>query len=184
MLNGQLFVGMRGGPVSHSGHATAPAQDDSPTLHPGVGTDYVALIGRDLGSWRVQLSYRSTGSDLILGGETSGIITANALGARAISLEIGRLLVMSTDGNTLHLLAGVTSERWSFPLFVDQARRRWSAMLAVEGGIPVLGRLTGIVRLETSLGTGIFTADELPEGFSTASARRTALHLGLRARLR
>lgn len=178
LVAAQLFVGIRGGPVSHAGHARAPTEADLPTLHPGVATDLVATIGVDHHAWRWQLAFRRTGADLILGGDAGGVITPGALESRGISAEAGRRVAQSPSGATAYLLIGVVRDRWSFPLFEDPPRSRWSVSLAAEATVPLHTRIEGLIRVESAIGSGLFTADELPEGFERDTARRLALHLG------
>jgi hypothetical protein len=137
-------------------------------------------IGRDHGAWRVALRGRRTHADLVIAGATAGIITTDVLRATAIGIEGGRRVAGQATGPQAHMLVGVARERWSFNGLDDEDRTLTLLTAALEGEVPLIRRVRGVVRLEGATGPSLFEADELPEGFETRSGRRTALHLGLR----
>lgn len=181
-LSGQLHLTALVGVADHSGHARDLSDVEQPSFGPGTTRESALAIGIDRGPWRIALRFRRETPDLILVGETSGIITRDALAASHGGLEIGRRIAGGPAAPALHVIGGAGVTRWEFPGFEDAPRNRYGAWLALEGGLPLRSHLEGVLRLE-ALNTGsLFETEDLPEGYSARSARRLGLSLGLRWR--
>ncbi len=179
-LGAQVHLTLRSGPAGAAGHATAPEDADVPDLRPAPTRDVAVATGFDRGAWRVAASLRRTHADLVILGETAGIITTDALRATAVGVEVGRRLVGAPTGPQLHALVGAARERWSFGDLVSESRSRTLLTGALEGEVPLTPHWRAIARVEGARGGSLFTDDELPGGFERRTAWRSALHLGLR----
>lgn len=180
LLPAQWHLTIGAGEAGTRGHAFAPDDSDTPALRPAPTRDVAVGLGRDHGAWRVAVRARRTHADLVIAGATAGIITTDILRAIAFGAEVGRRIAGDHDAARAHLLVGVARERWSFAGLSDEDRSLTLVTAALEGEVPLSGRLRGVVRLEGGTGSSLFAADEVPDGFETRSGRRTALHLGLR----
>jgi hypothetical protein len=181
-LPAQLHLTARLGIADHSGHARNATDPEQPTFGPGTTRDGSFAFGLDRGAWRFSVLLRRETPDLVLVGETTGIITRNALEAWHGGVEIGRRLVGKHGASTSHLLVGAGYSRWNFPGFEDPARNRLGAWVAIEGGAPLLAHLEGVLRLEALTSASLFEASDLPDGYESLAAHRLGLSLGLRWR--
>lgn len=179
-VSAQFHITARFGIADHSGHARDGSDSDEPSFGPGVSRDGALAVGVDRGAWRLAMVVRRETPDLVLVGNTSGIITRGALAAWHGGVELGRRIVGNRGVAELHILAGVGATRWNFPGFDDPARNRLAGWLALDGGLPLTARLDGVLRLEAMSGSSLFEAADLPEGYESLSARRIELALGLR----
>lgn len=181
-LPAQLHLTARFGVADHSGHARNASDPEQPTFGPGTTREGSFSFGLDHGAWRVSVVLRRETPDLVLVGETTGIITRNALEAWHGGVEIGRRLVGGQGESTAHLMVGVGSSRWNFPGFEDPARNRLGAWVAIEGGVSLFSHLEGVLRLEALTSASLFEASDLPGGYESLAAHRLGLSLGLRWR--
>jgi hypothetical protein len=181
-LPAQLHLTARLGVADHSGHARDEADPEQPTFGPGTTRDGTIALGLDRGVWRFAISVRRETPDLVLVGESSGIITRNALESWHAGIELGHRVAGHPALPSLHVLVGAGVTRWSFPGFDYPPRSRLGAWAAMEGATPLVGRLGGVIRLEGMRTASLFEGEDLPEGYESLSARRLGLSLGLRWR--
>lgn len=181
-LSAQIHFTALVGVADHSGHATDLSDGEHPSFGPATTRESAIALGVDRGPWRIALRFRRESPDLILVGETSGIITRDALSASHLGLELGRRILGHRPEPSLHLVGGAGITRWEFPGFEDAPRNRYGAWLALDGGLPLHAHIEGVLRLEALTSTSLFTSEDLPEGYTSRSARRFGLSLGLRWR--
>jgi hypothetical protein len=181
-LPAQFHATARVGVADHSGHARDDSDTEQPRFGPATSRNAAFALGIDFAAWRIALLIGRETPDLVLVGETTGIITRDALASWQLGLEVGRRLAGHAGAPSLHLLGGGGITRWSFPGFEDPAQTRLGAWLAVEGGTPLVPHLDGVLRFEAMRSGSLFETDDLPEGYQALAARRIGLSLGLRWR--
>lgn len=181
-LSAQIHFTALVGVADHSGHASDLSDAEHPSFGPATTRESAIAIGLDRGPWRLALRLRRETPDLVLVGETSGIITRHALAASHLGLEVGRRILGERAAPSLHLVGGGGITRWEFPGFEDAPRNRYGAWLALEGGLPLRSHIEGVLRLEALTSGSLFASEDLPEGYTSRSARRLGLALGLRWR--
>lgn len=181
-LPAQVHLTIRTGFVAHAAHATDGAATGSPTFRPGTAGDIAAALGIDRGAWRAELSLRRAPADLVLRGSDIGVITPDALTATGLAVGLGRRLAGAPERATLHVMLAAERTRWSFPGLAEPARSSWGALVALEGAVPLGGRLHGVVHLDAARSGSLFSDDDLPDGFARKVASRIGLSVGLRLR--
>ena len=117
-------------------------------------------------------------SNVIVIGPGTAIVTRRAMHAWGAAIEGTRRLVGAAGRPTLHAGLGLLVERWAFDLEANDARWRVAGRGAIEVGVPVTERWTGIVRGEVTVSPSVFSADELPEGYLRRMGWRRGLGLG------
>lgn len=180
LLPAQFDLTLRAGAASLRGFARSDESADRPELRPSPNSDFAGAVGFDRGPWRIAASVRRTDSDLVIVGADAGVSVTDELRGTAFGAEVGRRLVGSAEHPSAHLLVGVTHERWSFRDTGGESRSKLQFGAALEGDVPFTTAWSGVVRVEGALGKSPFRADDLPDGFDQRTARRGAMHFGLR----
>lgn len=179
-LAAQFDLTFRAGATSLNGFARSSEAADRPELRPSSNSDFAGAVGFDRGPWRVAASVRSTDADLVIVGTDAGVIATDQLRGTAFGAEVGRRLLGSAQHPSAHLLVGVAHERWSFRDAGGESRSKLQFGAALEGEVPFTPAWSGVVRIEGALGKSPFRAEDLPNGFEQRTARRGAMHLGIR----
>lgn len=180
VLPAQVHLTVRAGFVAHGAHATDGTATGSPTFRPGTGGEIAAALGADFAAWRVEFAARRAPADLVLRGGDLGVITPDALTATGLAIGLGRRLVGGPGRATVHALLAAEWTRWTFPGLAEPPRSGWGGVLAVEGAVPLGGRLHGVVHLDAARSPSVFSDDDLPDGFARNAASRVGLSVGIR----
>jgi hypothetical protein len=179
-LAAQVDATIRIGLVTHAAHAADEVAPDHPIIRPGAAASLGAAVGWHRGAWRADLGLTRSVHALVVASEAAGAFTGGALVALDVAAEAGRLVSPSGSAHRLWLLAGIGRTRWSFPELEEVPRWRWRGLVALESDLGTIGPLRGVLRLEGSRESAVFTADELPEGYARRSSWRGAVSLGIR----
>ncbi len=159
--------------------AKAPGIGDGPSIRPAADLGPGLEVGLRRGEWRLSLGTALITHDLVLQGGDAGIITPGVLQGFDLGVQIGRPILRNA-GASIELAAGVIGTRWSFVGLSDPSRWRWGPMASLAGVLPLSGRLSAVTRLGLSRAGGIFTNEEIPEGYERASATRFEWSVGIR----
>lgn len=175
----QLSLTLRTGTVVHGPHAEAPSLEDSPGFGPAAATEFAGAVAWHGAGWRVAATASTHSPDLQLRGETAGVLVVEALRGRSYGLEVGRDLAGRDDGPRLTGILGLANDRWEVRE-VGTTFSRWRGIAALEGGIPLRGRVAAIVRAEAGMAASLFEVSDLPEGYDRTTAWRRSLQVGVR----
>jgi hypothetical protein len=175
----QLSLTLRTGTVVHGAHADAPSLEDSPGFGPASATEFAGAVAWHGAGWRVAATASTHSPDLQLRGETAGVLVVEALQARSYGVEFGRDLVGREAGPRLTGIVGIATDRWK-AVDAGATFSRWRGLAALEGGIPLHGKIAAVVRAEAGLAESLFEINDLPEGYDRTTAWRRALQVGLR----
>jgi len=179
VASAQLSLTLRTGTVVHGAHAEAPSEEDSPGFGPASATEFAGAVAWHGAGWRVAATASTHSPDLQLRGETAGVLVVKALRGRAFGLEVGRDLVGREAGPRLTGVVGVANDRWQV-VELGTTFSRWRGIAALEGGIPLRGRVSAVVRAEAGIAASLFEVNDLPAGYDRTTAWRRALQVGLR----
>lgn len=168
-------------------HGTAAshgdAQSDNDPAHPQLQAHQPATwtlsLLRASGDWRIGLELRHITADLAEIGAASSVTTNNVLAAWGAAVEVGRRVVGGVGRPSLVAAIGVTFDRWTFDLVNDAPRTRAAGRAALEADFPIGRSWSVVIRGEMSAGPSLFNAGELPDGFSTRTATRQGIGLGV-----
>lgn len=142
----------------------------------------VLAVSRDLGRQRLSLELRRTDADLALSGPGTVLVTRGAMHAWGAGFEAARQLAGQPDRPRLHAAVGALLERWDFDVGMSAPRTRLAGRAALEAEVPLTPHWSGLLRGELMVGSSIFTAEELPEGYTPRMGRRAGMVLGLARR--
>jgi hypothetical protein len=177
-LAAQVDLTARIAAVHHGAHAGADEIVDAPRLRPGDGFEPAVGVGLTRGQWRLALAGSRQQADVVLRGDGSGILTVDALRATTVVAELARWLDLGAGRLLVGL--GVGGTRWSFPGLGDPARWRWAIGASVEGVLPIGSGWAAVSRVAASRGEGLFTDDELPDGYDRRTPLRLEIGTGIR----
>lgn len=163
----------------YASQASAPDIGDGPSIRPAADLGPGLEVGLRRGDWRVSVGTAMITHDLVLQGGEAGIITPDVLQGLDVAVQIGRP-ILQNGGASLELAAGVIGTRWSFVGLSDPSRWRWGPVASLAGVLPLSGRLSAVTRLAASRAGGIFTNEEIPEGYERQSANRFEWSVGIR----
>ena len=109
------------------------------------------------------------------------VTTFGAFEAWGAGLELGVAGRRAAVGRRLRAGLGLGGDRWS----LEGASARWRATTAasLEADLPVARGWSAVVRGEVTVGSSVFRADELPEGFTRRMTWRPGIALGMARRL-
>lgn len=169
-----------------SGSATShgDARDDSDPAHPEFHADRPAtltvVLAREAGPWRVSAEGRHSTADLSEVSRAVAVTTFGAFEAWGAGVELGVRIAGHSSTPELRAGLGLGGDRWS----LDGAPARWrvTARGSLEADFPLARAWSAVVRGEATTGPSIFTADELPEGFTQRGMWRTGIALGVARR--
>jgi hypothetical protein len=186
LLAGSTSLGAQWRAVLLSGSAIShgEARDDSDPAHPEFHADRPATLtvslARDAGRWRVSVEGRHSTADLSEVSRLVAVTTFGAFEAWGGGAELGVRLAGRPSAPELRAGLGLGGDRWG----LDGAAARWRATArgALEADFPVAHAWSAVVRGEATTGPSVFTADELPEGFTQRRAWRTGIALGIARR--
>lgn len=170
-----------------TGSATShgDARDDSDPTHPEFHADrpvtLTLALARDAGPWRLRLEGRRVTADLSEVSRSVAVTTFGAFEAWGAGIELGVRIAGHPSAAELRAGLGLGGDRWS----LDGATVRWRATAAgsLEADFAVAHGWTAVVRGEVTIGPSIFSAEELPEGFTRRTSWRTGIALGVARRL-
>ncbi len=178
-LIAQLDLTARLDESRHASQASAPEIGDGPSIRPLADLGPGLEVGIRRGDWRASVGAARITHDLVLQGGDAGIITPDVLRGLDVAVQIGRP-ILRNGGASLELAAGVIGTRWSFVGLSDPSRWRWGPIASLAGLLPLSGHLSAVTRLGLSRAGGIFTNEEIPEGYERASATRFEWSVGIR----
>lgn len=179
LASAQLSLTLRTGTAVHGPHAKAPSEEDRPGFGPASATEFAGAVAWHGTGWRVAATASTHSPDLQLRGETAGILIVNGLRGRSFGVELGRDLVGNDAGARLTGVLGLSRDRWE-PVEAAETFSRWRGVAALEGGVPLRGKITAVVRAEAGLAGSLFDQDVLPEGYDRTTAWRRSLQVGVR----
>jgi hypothetical protein len=178
-LPAQWRLAVATGPATTSGHS----RDDLDSEHAEILPDHPATwsvgISRERGAWRLRLDGSWISSDLAIRGSTTSLVTHDALSAWGLGIEGSRRLLGPAASTSLWGGIGVIGERWSFATAGGDSRWRAALRGSLQLDVPFSSSWAALVRGEASVGSSLFSADELPEGYSRHKALRAGLLLGV-----
>lgn len=167
------------GTAAVSGYSRDESSPEQLAFLPDRPTSDIIALGRDLGRSRLSVEVRRTSADLTLRGQGTAIVTRSALHAWGLGLEGSRRLAGAPGRPTLHGGLGLTMERWDFDVDANGARWRVAGRAALEVGMPITRRLSGVVRGEVTASPSVFSTDELPEGYVRKMGWRRGVVMGV-----
>ena len=176
----QWHVGLELGTVEFRGATRDSTSSPGPTLRPDHATTYGIRLGRSFGAWSAALR-ASLGTPGVAGVAPKVTLTDRATGRL---IEIVPLVGVRVAGlgaaGALRVEAGPAVDLWDID---GDLRSRLAGLTAVAYEWHVAGRVMGAVRLESTLGSSIFDAAELPSQLERRPTWRYGMSVGLRYRL-
>lgn len=181
-LTAQWQVALLHGSATSHGDARAEADPDHPELHAEGPSTWLLAFARDVGAWRIGADLHRTTADLAEVGGSSSVTTRSVLAAWGAGIEVGRRIAGHAGAATLQASAGVRVDRWTFDLVETAPRTRVAAQGALSAQLPIGVQWSAVIRGEVTHGPSVFIAEELPEGFSSRTATRLGMVLGVARR--
>lgn len=167
------------GPATTAGHSLDSKDPDQPAILPDRPQTWTLAIARQHRGWRLGVDGSRITADLAVRSNSTSLATRGALSAWGVGAEVGHRLAQRGNGPSLWGSVGAVYERWSFDVTGGDARWRAAARGAVQLDVPFASHWSGRLRGEVYAGPSLFRAEELPEGYTTRTARRAALQLGV-----
>lgn len=167
------------GTATVSGYSRDESSPEQLAFLPDRPASDIIALGLDRGRSRLSVEVRRTSADLALRGQGTAIVTRGALHAWSLGLEGARRLAGASGRATLHGGLGLMVERWDFDVDANGARWRVAGRAALEVGMPITRRLSGVVRGEVTASPSVFSTDELPEGYVRKMGWRRGVVMGV-----
>lgn len=181
-LDAQWQLGLRHGTATSHGDARAdldPAHAELQAHRPGTWT---LSFARELGAWRLGLDVHRTAADLAEVGPSSSVTTSSLLAAWGFGLELSHRIAGRSGAASLLVGGGALIDRWTFDVADNSPRTRVAARGFLEADLAISQQWLGVIRGEVASGASVFRPDELPQGFTTRTATRLGLALGVARR--
>ena len=177
---GQWHVGLELGTVEFRGATRDSTGSGGATLRPDHATTYAIRLGRAFGSWSAALR-ASVGTPGVAGVAPKVTFTDHTTGRL---IEIAPLLgvraaALGTEG-VVRIEAGPAVDLWDIN---GEIRSRLAGLAAVAYEWRVTGRVLGALRVESTLGSSVFDAAELPSQLERRPTWRYGVSVSLRYRL-
>jgi hypothetical protein len=177
-LTAQWQLSLVTGPAVTSGHSRDDLDPDQAAILPDHPVSWSLAITRESGMWRFALDGRRITSDLAIRGNSTALVTRDALTAWGVGLEASHHILGRQASPTLWGGLGAVGEQWSFSAARGEARWRAAIRGSLQLDMPFSARWRAIVRAEALAGASLFDADELPDGYGRQPALRAGLLLG------
>jgi hypothetical protein len=176
----QWHVGLEFGTVEFRGATRDSSAAPGATLRPDHATTYGIRLGRAFGSWSAALR-ASVGTPGVAGVAPKVTFTDRTTGRliEIVPLVGVRAAALGPEG-VVRIEAGPAVDLWDIN---GEIRSRLSGLAAVAYEWHVAGRVMGAVRVESTLGSSIFDAAELPSQLERRPTWRYGMSVGLRYRL-
>jgi len=178
-LPAQWRLSLVTGPSATSGHSRDDLDPEQAEILPDHPATWSVGASRERGSWRFGLDGSRITSDLAIRGSTTSLITRDALSAWSVGFEASRRLLGGVGVPSLWGGIGAVGERWSFSSAGGDARWRAALRGSLQLDMPFSTRWAALIRGEGMIGSSLFAADELPDGYSRHAALRATLLLGV-----
>lgn len=182
-LRGQWRLTALSGTAASHGDARDDADPAHPEIHAERPYAISLVLSRQRNAWRVAAEFHHVTADLAELSGSAAVTTRGVLKGWGAAVELARRVAGHEGAPTLHGIAAVAIDRWSFDLAESAPRWRASLRGAVEADFPVSARWSAVIRGQLSAGPSFFEANELPEGFARRTAIRTGILLGISRRL-
>jgi len=170
------------GSATSRGDARAELDPQRPELRADRPGSITIGVAHDAGPWRLAIDLHRTSADLTEAGTSSSVTTPDLLKAWGAGVEVGRRIAGRSDAAVLMIVAGATYDRWTFDLTDNSPRSRAAARGALEADLPIGRRWSAVIRWQATVGPSVFNANELPDGFTSRTAIRSGIGLGLSVR--
>jgi hypothetical protein len=176
----QWHVGLELGTVEFRGATRDSSSSGGAALRPDHATTYGIRLGRAFGSWSAALR-ASVGTPGVAGVAPKVTFTDRTTGRliEIVPLVSIRAAALGPEG-AVRIEAGPAVDLWDIN---GEIRSRLAGLAAVAYEWHVAGRVMGAVRIESTLGSSIFDAAELPSQLERCPTWRYGVTLGLRYRL-
>lgn len=176
----QWHVGLDFGAVEFRGATRDTSASPGASLRPDHATTYGIRLGRAFGSWSAALR-ASVGTPGVAAVAPDFTVTDRTTGRliEIVPLVGMRVAALGPEG-VVRIEAGPAVDLWDIN---GEIRSRLAGLAAVAYEWHVAGRVMGAARLESTLGSSIFDAAELPSQLERRPTWRYGVTLGLHYRL-
>jgi len=173
----QWHVGLELGTVEFRGATRDSTSSPGATLRPDHATTYAIRLGRTLGSWSAALR-ASVGTPGVAGVAPKVTFTDRTTGRLIEIVPLAGLQVAALGAEgVVRVEAGPAVDLWDLD---GDIRSRLTGLAAVAYEWRVTERVMGAVRVESTLGSSIFDAVELPSQLERRPTWRYGMSVGLR----
>jgi|ERR1041384_4338546 hypothetical protein len=176
----QWHVGLEVGTVEFRGATRDSTSSPGATLRPDHATTYAIRLARAFGSWSAALR-ASVGTPGVAGVAPKVTFTDRTTGRliEIVPLVGVRATALGPEG-VVRIEAGPAVDLWDID---GEIRSRLAGLAAVAYEWHVTGRVLGAARVESTLGSSVFDAAELPSQLERRPTWRYGVTLGLHYRL-
>jgi hypothetical protein len=176
----QWHLGLEVATVEFRGATRDTSASPAATLRPDHATTYGIRLGRTFGVWSAALR-ASVGTPGVAGAAPKLTFTDRTTGklVEIVPLVGVRVAGLGAEG-AVRVEAGPAVDLWDID---GEIRSRLAGLAAVAYEWHVAGRVMGTARVESTLGSSIFDAAELPSQLERRPTWRYGMSVGLRYRL-
>jgi hypothetical protein len=176
----QWQVGVEVATVEFRGASRDTSASPGATLRPDHATTYAVRVGRIFGAWSAALR-ASVGTPGVAGAAPKLTFTDRSTG-RLIEIAplAGRRVAAVGAEGVVRIEAGPAVDLWNIN---GEVRSRLAGLAAIAYEWHVAGRVMSTVRIESTLGSSVYNAAELPSQLERRPTWRYGMSLGLRYRL-
>jgi hypothetical protein len=176
----QWHVGLELATVEFRGATRDSTSSPGATLRPDHATMLGIRLGRSFGAWTAAVR-ASVGTPGAAAAAPKFTVTDRTTGRliEIVPLAGLRVAALGTEG-VVRIEGGPAVDLWDMN---GEIRSRLAGLAAIAYEWPVTGRMTGAVRVESTLGSSVFDAAELPSQLERRPTWRYGITLGLGYRL-
>jgi len=176
----QWHVGLDLATVEFRGATRDSTSSPGATLRPDHATMLGVRVARWFGAWTASVRV-STGTPGVAAGGQAFTVTDRSTG-RLIEIAplAGRRVAAVGAEGVVRIEAGPAVDLWNIN---GEVRSRLAGLAAIAYEWHVAGRVMSTVRIESTLGSSVYNAAELPSQLERRPTWRYGMSLGLRYRL-